>query len=376
MDAPASARLLIVCDWIPPALNAVGQYMAQRAAADAASGRDVTLIGLGEGKNREETQRLGEGALRTIRLGVAPTPKESLLRRLFWTLQANARLIARTGRIQRGSPCEIVVTGSPPFLSYVMIVLNRLVWRRRLTYRIMDFYPEVIFAAGKARALRFVTPVFRALRRGADRIEALGEDQKRRLVEGGVRADRVFVERLGAPIGTAPETRPAPRPTTAGEALLLYSGNLGVAHDITTFCEAYRRHIQDGSNRVRLWVNGAGAQLEPLQAYCARHGLPLHVTSGVPLSELPGLMKAPDAHLVLLGEAFWGYVHPSKIYACLEAGQPILYFGPREADIATLIKAHARSRQIDPGDVGAGFAALETLAASVAPGDAAAPSAH
>ena len=46
---------------------------------------------------------------------------------------------------------------------------------------------------------------------------------------------------------------------------------------------------------------------------------------GLPLSLLAGLLKAPDAHLVVLKDAFVGFVMPSKIYACLGSGKPLIF---------------------------------------------------
>jgi hypothetical protein len=364
IEAPSAARQVIVCDWLPPEFGAVGQYMLQRAERLALAGGDVTLIGLTRGaENRSDTQ-VGAGRLRTVRISAPATPKQSLVRRATWALGVNLRLLAEAHRAQRGSgPVDILVTGSPPFLSQILILAN-LAWKRRLTYRITDFYPETALAAGRARFLAPALPLFRWVRRRASLIEIIGEDQGRRLSASGFPAERLHLHRDSSPVAISPGAHPAPRPFGDDAVVLLYSGNLGVAHDITTFCEAYRRHVREGSNRVRLWVNGTGVRVAELKAYCETHDLPLHLTGPARLDQLPGLLLAADAHLVLLGEAFWGYVLPSKIYACLESRRPILYVGPAESDIALLLESqdghgHAQAR---PGDVDACYGALEDFA--------------
>ncbi len=93
-----------------------------------------------------------------------------------------------------------------------------------------------------------------------------------------------MLRRDRAPIDIRRDAEPLPTPFEPHERILLYSGNLGVAHPIDVFCEAYRQHIQKGSNRVRLWMNGQGARINELRAYCATHGLPLYTSSPVPLS--------------------------------------------------------------------------------------------
>lgn len=358
---------IIVCDWIPPAFGAVGQYMDQRARKLAEAGEDAVLIGLGEEEGRVEN-----GRLTIIRLAANKLPKSApLLGRGLWALAINRRLIAETGRaIKRAGEGEvrIVVTGSPPFLSYLMIVLNALIWRRTLIYRITDFYPETLFAAGHLRALKWLEGPFHMVRRGADRMEALGEDQRRRLIEGGIAPERIDVVRDASPISDWSGSRPASRPFDDSYVTLLYSGNLGVAHELTTFCEAYEHHIRHGSGRVRLWMNGQGARVPDLKAFCEARGLPLHLTPPAALEDLPGILKCADAHLVLLQDPFWGYVLPSKIYACLELDRPIFYVGPEQSDVHLLASQKGGPYfHIRPGDVEACAAALEALADQTLP---------
>lgn len=358
---------VIVCDWLPPAFGAVGQYMSQRARKLAEEGGDVTLIGLGQPPGI--TTIPGEnGALTEVRVGAVGLTKNShLVGRAAWALRKNVKLAwaARQaiGRAPKGAGCEIVVTGSPPFLSYLMIVLNALFWRRTLIYRITDFYPETVFAAGHMRRFQFIGGLFHWLRRFATRIEALGEDQQQRLLESGVRPGAIDIVRDASPIGDWGDAPPFPRPYGKDKVLLLYSGNLGIAHDIDTLILAYEHHINQGSNRVRLWVNGTGARLGPLKSACEDRDLPLHLSGPVPIEALPAVLKAADAHLVLLKPRFWGYVLPSKIYACVALDQPILYVGPVQSDVHLLsVRRGGPYRQVDPGDVVACIEALEAIA--------------
>jgi hypothetical protein len=370
LDMPDNTRpLLIVCDWIPPAFGAVGQYEHARAIEAASQGRPVTLIGLGD-NNEDKVQAVdAEGrSLRIIRLGATAPNKASLLQRGMWALSINLKLLQATASAAQAyanqhRACEIKVTGSPPFFSY-LVLLWRGGRRRRfpIVYRITDFYPETAFAAGKGRALRPLAGLIHTLRRRADRIEALSDCQAQRLAESGVARAAIAVVRDTSPIAVSPQTRPSPRPYAAEDIVILYSGNLGVAHDWHTFAEGYRRHIQSGSNRARLWLNATGVGAPALRAYCEAHRLPIQVSSPAPLEQFPGLLAAADAHLVLLGDPFWGYVFPSKTYGCLDTGRPCLYVGPQESDVHALLGQDEKHHSVRQGDTDAVFRALETLA--------------
>jgi len=357
--------LVIVCDWIPPAFGAVGQYQDRRARVRAAGGDTVTLIGLGE---VGETVR--EGRLTVHRLAAhRPPPGASLARRALWAINSSRRLLAEVGRAvreQANERTEILVTGSPPFLAYLVILANRLFWRRTVIYRVTDFYPETLFATGHLRWLKPLEGLFHALRRGADRIESLGEDQTRRLIESGFPAERIVLARDDSPIKDWSRRTPVPRPFPDDKVTLLYSGNLGLAHELETLCAAYERHVRQGSDRVRLWMNGQGAKVAELRAFCEARDLPLHFTPPAAIEDLPEVLRAGDAHLVLLKDAFWGYVLPSKIYACLELEAPIVYVGPIESDLHLLLTGHgAPWFHAATGDVEASERALEALADTV-----------
>lgn len=354
--------LIIVCDWLPPAFGAVGQYEMARAENFARSGRSVLLIGLGE-TSSEETRTIGPGKLTVQRLAASPPDKASFAKRVVWALRQNIALMAAVARGARQGSSEIRVTGSPPFLSYQVLIWRMLNPRHQISYRVTDFYPETAFAAGRANALKPVTPFVHALRRSADRIEALSECQRRRLIESGVPNDRIAVVRDASPVAFGTELTPALRPFRPDEVALLYSGNLGVAHDWRTFAEAYRRHVHEGANRVRLWLNAGGVNAPALHSYCEHHDLPVHASAPVPLDALASVLIAADAHLILLGDPFWGYVFPSKSYACLDSGRPCLFVGPAESDVHALLGGDNRHDSIRQGDVEGALKALDRLAA-------------
>jgi hypothetical protein len=352
---------VIVCDWIPPEFGAVGQYEMERARTEASVGRCVTLIGLGKEAGVEKIE-FGAGSLTIVRIAATTTDKGSLAKRAQWAVSASRRLLdamSRSAKLHRS--CEIKVTGSPPFLSYQALLWREFNRGHAVTYRITDFYPETAFAAGKAVALRPLSPLIHALRRRADRIEALSECQKKRLAESGVDLGRVTVVRDASPAVFTPNTSPAKRPFGKDDTVLLYSGNLGVAHDWQTFAEAYRRHVQTGPNRVRLWLNATGTGVAPLLSFCERHQLPIHHSPPAPLDALAGILLAADAHLILLGDPFWGYVFPSKVYGCLASGKPCLYVGPQESDVHALLSAHSQHRSVRNGEVESVMHALAEL---------------
>lgn len=362
--------LTYVCDWLPPDFGAVGQYSVQFAREYAErDGRHVTLVGLTSGAPRVTTETLGHGTLKIVRLAAAPVPKDRLWRRMIWTLHTNLRLLATIiGRTPLGG--AVLFTGSPPFL---LLFISPFKWLLgyRLTYRITDFYPECLMVTMERVPwpLRLLYRVTVFLRRRVDTFQVVGEDQRRRLNEIGIDDDRIVVKRDPSPVAFSASTRPLPRPRGAGDAaLLLYSGNYGVAHDIDTFVEGYIRHHRDGNGRVLLWLNASGSGVAEVVERLRAADCPLILGRAVPLKDLASLLVTPDAHLITLKDRFVGLVMPSKVYGCVESGRDVLFIGSTDSDVDLIARTRSARKQqylqVPVGDVNGVACALDALGAA------------
>jgi hypothetical protein len=358
-------RLVYLCDWLPPDFGAVGQYSLLFARERAARGEDVVLAGLSSAADSVEEERPGGGRLRIVRRRAAVYDRADFRTRALWTARTDLGLVWRLRRELRAAD-EILFTGSPPFLIQLLVPLNLLLGKR-LTYRITDFHPECLMAEmGKVPApLRLFHRWTVALRRRVDRFEVLGEDQRRRLLDLGIDPGRIVLKRDPSPVEIPPDTQPLERPAELSRyAILLYSGNFGVAHDHETFVEGYRRHHQEGSGRVALWLNATGSKADRVEEILRREGLPVHRGRPMPLEMLPRLLVTPDAHLITLRDGFVGYVLPSKVYGCVQSGLPLLYIGSAGSDVHLLGSQGLPSGsylRIDVGDSAGVARALDEL---------------
>jgi colanic acid biosynthesis glycosyl transferase WcaI len=58
-----------------------------------------------------------------------------------------------------------------------------------------------------------------------------------------------------------------------------------------------------------------------------------------PLDQLSASLSAADLHVVVLGQAMLGLVHPCKIYNILSVTAPVLYIGPRPSHVTEILDA-------------------------------------
>jgi hypothetical protein len=357
--------LVYICDWLPPDFGAVGQYSLQLSRERAQRGERVVLYGLSSTAESREVESYAGGSLTIARLKTPVYDRANLRARALWTLRTNLSLV-RSAFADMRACREIVFTGSPPFMLHLLAPLN-LYLRKTLTYRITDFFPECLMA--EYRRVPLLLRLFYRLtlfwRRRISQFEVLGEDQRTRLLEAGMRAERIVLKRDPSPVAIAPGTEPLQRPEALrGYRILLYSGNFGVAHDHATFLDAYRKHHREGSGRVALWLNAIGRGADALDGALKAAGLPYLRTKPVPLEQLASLLVTPDAHLITLLERFSGFVLPSKVHACIESRRPILYVGPVGSDVHLLCSSTMRGiayTQVNVGDAQGVLGALERI---------------
>lgn len=364
---PDARALFYVVDWLPPDFGAVGQYGLIFARDYGQSGRNVVLVGLTSGDADIQHEYFpGGGSLEIRRLTAQRYDKSSYLRRLLWTVRANARLMWDVVRHPGSRGAELLFTGAPPFMLY-FAVCAKLLHRMRLVYRITDFYPEVLIVQiGKpSLPLRLLERFTWLMRRQVDLFQVLGEDQRRVLMQNGIAPERISLKRDMPPNLATADVTPAPAPPElSGRKILLYSGNFGVAHEVDTVIDGLIHHHRNGSGRFGLWLNASGSKVDAVESQLRSAGIPVARTPPVPLEKLPAVLAAADAHLITLRPQFSGLVLPSKIYGCLASRRPVVFVGPKSSDVHLLCveEPGLAYERIEPGDALALSAALERLA--------------
>jgi hypothetical protein len=365
-------RLVYICDWLPPDFGAVGQYAVLGAHDWAREGWQVTLVGLTSGQaSRQPAEPIGQGSVEAIRLHRRTYQKQNLVSRLIWTILSNTILLGGAFQAMRKADA-VLFTGSPPLMLHFIAPLNVLL-RKRLIYRIMDFHPECLIAE-RGRSGLLLGALLRLTyfwRRRVDAFEVLGLDQARRLMESGIRKERIRVKPNPSPVAFASGLTALPLPSElrGGSGIILYSGNWGVAHDENTFIDAYSEYYKQSSLPLRLWLNATGAKADRVESELRSRGVPIYRSNLVPLEELPRLLLAADIHLVTLRDPFVGYVLPSKIHACIASGKRILFVGSRDSDVHLLARSALPSGQyyrVDVGDVEGLVNALRNMELAVA----------
>ena len=187
----------------------------------------------------------------------------------------------------------------------------------------------------------------------------------------GIAEERICLKRNPSPVVFTPDVIPLPLPKElcTGSGVILYSGNWGVAHDETTFIEAYTQYRRESKQGLMFWLNATGVKADRVERALRSSGLSIYRSHLVPLEALPRLLLSADVHLITLRDPFVGYVLPSKVHACIEWGKRILFIGSDSSDVHLLASRALpadRYYRVNVGDVSGLINAMHTMECAVA----------
>ncbi len=154
------------------------------------------------------------------------------------------------------------------------------------------------------------------------------------------------------------EVRPIPEEENPYRALwkvqdkfvVMYSGNFGLAHDVTTMCEAAAMLADD--DRIAFLFVGGGKKKPLVERFVAEHGLGnCRCEPYQPRERLDRSLSCADVHLVSLLEGLEGSIVPSKLFGIMAAARPTIYIGHPESEIARVLLEHECGTVVRQGDV-------------------------
>jgi len=344
----------------------VGQHMADAAVELVRRGHRVVVLtsdrGYDEPSIRYPRRQVIDG-VEVRRIPFTSFGKSSMTSRLVGGLSFTLQAIVR-GLALRPLHAVLVST-APPMASFAAVAVAG-VRGVPFKYWVMDLNPDQLVALGLARrtslGARLLDWLNRlVLRRAADVVvlDRFMADRVNRKLEVGPKLTIIPPWPHEDHLGAVDHARnPFRHQHGLGEKrVVMYSGNHGPSNPITTALQAAQR-LTALPELVFLFVGGGVGKLEVEKVV----GPTIRSLPYQPLSELKYSLSAADVHLVTVGEAVVGVVHPSKVYGALAVGRPVLLVGPRESHVGELIARHDVGWQVAHGDVDGAERVLRQIA--------------
>jgi glycosyltransferase involved in cell wall biosynthesis len=356
MGLTSRARIIVISQFFGPDQSAVGQLLADFANGASEAGHDVRVIcgaddyasedvaarGIAQRENSESAAELPSdcGSIHVARVRTA-TFSQSKLKKLLSYATFYAGAVWRALRVSK--PDVVVTLTAPPGLAWIGWLVQQIRGCRHVAWE-MDLYPDIAIALDIPVA-RWTSTMLDFPRRRADVVIAPGDCMKIRLLQHRIPENRIVVAENWADGRTIfPLPFPAPRPLR-----ILYSGNLGLAHDVATI-RAVMVQLANHSDFQFVFAGGGLARMELIE-FCHERGIDNASFPGyVRLEDLGASLAECHVGLVTQKLSTLGAVVPSKIYGLMAAGRPVLFIGPPEATPALLIRQFECGWHFDCGD--------------------------
>jgi colanic acid biosynthesis glycosyl transferase WcaI len=142
--------------------------------------------------------------------------------------------------------------------------------------------------------------------------------------------------------------------------IVMYSGNHSWVHPLDTVLNAAKSLVHR-TDIVFLFIGG-GVEKHKVEK-AIRNGAP-NIFS-LPYQSFDNLgesLAAADVHLVVMGDAMIGIVHPCKIYGAMAVGRPILAIAPDNSHISDIMEEETIGHRFCHGDVSGVVQAILALA--------------
>lgn len=280
---------------------------------------------------------------------------------LFFSLLAPFRLMGAAR-----SDLNIFLT-HPPLFYVLGGALSR---RRGVPYfvHLMDLYPEILAKAGwlpeQSRLYRFLAARSRRTLEQAAGIVVIGRCMKERLVAQGIDPAKIHFVPTWPSTGVYPvehsQNRFRQRHGLQGKFVVMYSGNMGLLHELDTLLAA--ADSLAGHDEIQFVFVGNGRRRGLVQAALDRGAgnitLLDYQSDG---EELAHSLSAADVHFVSLRAGCEGLVVPSKFSGAMAAGRPVIYEGAAAGEVARVIRSSGCGAVVEPGDAAALRAAILSL---------------
>jgi colanic acid biosynthesis glycosyl transferase WcaI len=243
-------------------------------------------------------------------------------------------------RLCRLPRADVIIIGSDPQFSALLFPIARILRRGKvLVHWCYDLYPEAIIADGAKGFVKWIAEKLTILMcwayHSVDLMVDIGECMKKRLSAYHHNARSVtLVPWALVELDSIQKPDEVTRRELFSDAKLaiLYSGNMGRAHDFSLILQLARR-LYNEDPKIVFCFACRGNRYRELTAAVRPGDYNIRFAPFAEGHELPKRLNSADIHLISLRHGWEGIVVPSKFFGSLAVGRPVLYAGPEGSAI-------------------------------------------
>ncbi len=348
-NGPGRPRVLVFNQYYWPGLEATAHLLSELCSA-LADEFEITVV-TGAVATAPAGREAHEG-VEIVRTRSTAYDRAHLGRRALNYLSYLAGALAAGIRQKR--PDVVLCMTDPPMVADVALAVAR---RFRVPFVVIsqDVFPEAAVAVRRLEnpvVVGLLRALVAAYLRCADRVVAIGETMRDRLVAKGADPGRITVIPNWVDT-TELEPRPhdnewARRQGLAGKFVVMHSGNVGHAQDLDTLVRAAT--LLPETEDLAVAIVGNGARRDQVQELARSLAADKVTFLGYqPRETLPFSLSAAHVHVVGLAKGLSGYVVPSRLYGILAVGRPVIVAAEDDSETARLVHAVGCGLVVPPG---------------------------
>ncbi|HKP52483.1 MAG TPA: glycosyltransferase family 4 protein [Chloroflexia bacterium] len=310
--------------------------------------------------------RRSESGIDVLRLWVWTSPNKTFRSRMQFYLSYMS-MAALAGSLIKGK-YDLVYVTSPPLFVGAAGMVAALVRRIPFVFEVRDLWPESAVALGELSSRRAIAAAERLeqlLYRGATRIVAVTEGIRSRLLQRGIRPEKVALIPNGANTDLftyQPEAGRivAERLGLSGKFIALYAGIHGVAQGLETVVRA--AHLLRDREDIEFVFVGEGPRKGAIMELSRSLALDnIHFLPEVPSESMPAYLSAAGCAIVpLRDEPLFRGALPSKMFEAWACSRPVvLSVAGEAADVLKQASGGLLARPEDPEELAHAIAYLQ-----------------
>jgi len=253
-------------------------------------------------------------------------------------------------------PDVVVPLTDPPIIGLAALLTARR-WSARLVFLCQDVFPEVTWLLEdfqNATVNRVLDRINRRLVRQADRVVALGDTMRQRLIVGkGADPQKVEVIHNWADcraIVPGPKRNAFSLAHGLAEAfVVLHSGNMGQSQGLESLADA--ASLLRSYDDLQVVLVGDGTTRPALEAKVRSQGMSnVHFLPCQPREQLWQSFASADVFVISLKRGLASSIVPSKLYGILAAGWPYVAAVEEACEVTAITKQYHCGLLAEPGD--------------------------
>lgn len=276
----------------------------------------------------------------------------------------------------RGRRPDVFILISPPLFLGPVVMLVAAICRRPVVYHVQDMQPDAAVGLGMVK-FGAALKVLYALEKWNYQRSSLVSGISQGMIDAFTRKKVTRAKQI-LPNWIPDEERP---PAPGGpsfraangigpdEALVAYSGNVGLKQGLEVVVEAAVARARSPGGRALLWaICGEGSAKPALQEMIARSGVEGRVRL-YPLQpdELyHSLLREADVSLIAQQRGTGQFFFPSKLLSIVQYGRPVLAVADESSELARAVREGDFGLVVPPGDAPALVAAAERMTSASA----------